>query len=122
MGRLKVFSYQQDCDTFFRAKDASGIRVRKFGQGGGEILRGRVETRPPIAVKIEDDGSGAQDLAHTRGVFAGDGENHVQQFGELKRLADDWAHAEIFGFLFGVFHCDLNGKGHDQRIAEFVIS
>src|ERR1700738_2316143 len=97
---------------------ARGICVGRAGEKIGEFSGFGVETLPPVAVGMEDDGATAENLLDALRIFSGDGDDHVDEFSGAERLADEWAHADEFGFFFGVFDEDGFGKWHGITVSE----
>ena len=112
MARRRTAGFQDYFGAIGGAEGARGVGVRIAGENFGE--RGRIgfEGRPPVTEGMEDDGAGAENLLHARGIFSGDLDDHVNQFGSAKGLADQRTHAEVFGFFFSVFYGDGFGQRH----------
>lgn len=98
-------------------------RARRIGVGIGgedvcELGRGGVDWIPPVAVGIEDDCAGAENLLDAVRIFSGDADDHVDEFGGAEGLADEWADADELGVVFGIFDGDLSGEGHGDSLGK----
>ena len=112
MARRRAAGFEDYFGAILRVEGAVGIGVGIFGENFGERGGIGIEGRPPVAEGMEDDGAGAEDLLDAGGIFSGDLDDHVNEFWGAEGLADQRAHAEIFGFFFGVFYGDGFGKRH----------
>ena len=93
---------------------AGGIVVGEGEQEAVEFFAAGLEGVPPVAVAVVDDGAAAEDLLDPGGVFAGDADDHVDEFVELEGLFDDGADADEAGVFFGVAEGDLGGEWHGK--------
>ena len=71
---------------------------------------------------MKNDGATAENLLDALRIFSGDGDDHVNKFGGAKRLADQRAHADEFGFFLGVLDRNGFGNGHGITVSEISIS
>ena len=62
MARRGAGGFQDYFGAIFVAERAGGIGVGIGGEERGEFGSGGVDCVPPVAVGIEDDGAGAEDL------------------------------------------------------------
>ena len=104
--------FEEDGGGGCRGEGEGGIVVGEGGEEGGELIEGGGERVPGVAEAVVDDGAGAEDLLEAGGVFAGDADDHVDEFVELEGLFDDGADGEEAGVFFGVAERDLGGEGH----------
>jgi hypothetical protein len=118
MARGRAAGFQDYFGAVGGAEGARGIGVGIFCQNFGERGGVRLESLPPITEGMEDDGAGAENLLYARGIFSGDLDDHIHQFRGAESLADQRAHAEVFGFFFGVFYGDGFGKRHSINLVE----
>jgi hypothetical protein len=110
--------FEEDRSGLRGIEGAGGIVVGEGEQEAVEFCAVRLEGVPPVAVAVVDDGAAAEDLLDAGGVFAGDADDHVDEFVELEGLFDDRADADEAGVFFGVAEGDLVGKWHWIGIAE----
>jgi hypothetical protein len=108
--------------AIFLAERAGGIGVGIGGEEMCELGWGGVDCVPPVAVGIEDDCAGAEDLLNAVGVFSCDADDHVDEFGGAEGLADEWADADELGVVFGVFDGDLGGEWHGDTVSEKIFA
>ena len=105
----------EDCfGAILRAEWAGGIGVGIAGEQIRERGGVGLEALPPVAVGMEDDGAGAENLLDAAGIFSRDGDDHVHEFGGAEGLADQRAQADGAGFVLGVFYRDGFGEGHGR--------
>jgi len=107
-------AFERDCGALVCAEWAGGIVAREVRERGCEFFGRKIERLPPVAVKMIDDGAGVEDLANSRGIFAGDAENHVEEFVRAEGLALNGADVEIVGVFFG--EADGNRFGERHRL------
>jgi len=108
--------------AIFLAERTGGIRVGISVEEGGKFGWGGVDCVPPVAVGIEDDCAGAEDLLDAVRVFSCDADDHVDEFGEAEGLADEWADADKLGVVFGIFDGDLGGEWHGDTVSEKIFA
>ena len=109
----------EDClGAIFLAERAGGIGFGIGGEERGEFGWGGVDCVPPVAIGIEDDGAGAEDLLDAVRIFSCDGDDHVDEFSGAEGLADERADADELGVVFGVFDGDLGGEWHGDRLGK----
>ncbi len=106
--------FQQDAGGCFGIEWPRRIVVGEGQQEALDLFALGRERVPPIAVAVVDDRAGAQDLLDAGGVFAGDADDHVDEFVELEGLFDDGADADEAGVFFGVAEGDLVGEWHGE--------
>ena len=118
MARGRAAGFQDYFCAIGGAEGADGVGVGIFRQNFREGCGVWVESLPPVAEGMEDDGAGAENLLHARGIFSGDLDDHVDEFGGAEGLADQRTHAEVFGFFFRVFYGDGFGQRHGTNLGE----
>ena len=106
MARGRAAGFQGYFGAIGGAEGARRVGVGILRENCGERGGVRIESLPPVAEGMEDDGAGAENLLHARGIFSGDLDDHVHEFWGAEGLADQRTHAEVFGFFFGVFYGD----------------
>jgi len=116
MARGRAAGFQDYFGAIGGAEGARGIGVWILRENFGEGRDVGFESLPPITEGMEDDCAGAEDLLHARGIFSGDLDDHVHQFRGAEGLADQRAHAEVFGFFFSVFYGDGLGQRHSTNL------
>ena len=102
-------AFEKDGGSFRGIEGTRGSVIGKrreecgdFGGIGGKGI-------PGVAVTVVDHRAGAEDLLDAVGLFADDGDDHVDELGETKGLPDDGAHADVAGVFVGVADGDLIG-------------
>ena len=93
-----------------------GIGIRKFRERGGKFRFVRVKSGPGIPVKMIDDCPGMQELPDARDIFPRDGEDHVEEFLQTKRLPDERPHGDVSGFFLRVANGNRVRQWHGARI------
>ena len=112
MARRRAAGFEDYFGAIGGAEGAVGIGVGIVGENFGEGGDVGIESRPPVAEGMEDDGAGAENLLDAGGIFSGDLDDHVNEFRGAEGLADQRTHAEVFGFFFSVFYGDGFGQRH----------
>jgi hypothetical protein len=104
------------------AERAGGIGVGIAAEERREFGCGGVDCVPPVAVGIEDDCAGAEDLLDAVGIFSCDADDHVDEFGGAEDLANERADTDELGVVFGIFHGDLGGEWHGDTVSEKIFA
>jgi hypothetical protein len=118
VARRSAGGLEDNLGAIFLAERAGGVGVGISVEEGGEFGWGGVDWVPPVAVGIEDDCAGAEDLLDAVRVFSCDADDHVDEFCGTEGLADEWADADKLGVVFGVFDGDLGGEGHGDSLGK----
>ena len=108
--------------AIFLAERAGGIGVGISVEEMGEFRWRGVDCVPPVAVGVEDDCAGAEDLLDAVRIFSCDADDHVDELSGAEGLADEWADADKLGVVFGVFDGDLGGEGHGDTVSEKIFA
>ena len=104
--------------AIFLAERAGGIGVGIGGEKSCEFGWSGIDCVPPVAVGIEDDCAGAEDLLDAVRIFSCDVDDHVDEFCGAEGLADERADADELGVVFGVFDGDLGGEWHGDSLGK----
>ena len=116
MARGRAAGFQDYFCAIGGAEGAGRVGIGIFGENFCQGSGVGIESLPPVAEGMEDDGAGAQNLLHPGGIFAGDLNDHVHQLRGAESLADQRTHAEVFGFFFCVFYGDGFGQRHSTNL------
>ena len=122
VARGSASRFQDYFGAIFPFERAGGIGVGISVEEGGKFGRGGVDCVPPVAVGIEDDCAGAEDLLDAGRVFSCDADDHVDELGGAEGLADEWADADKLGVVFGIFDGDLGGEWHGDTVSEKIFA
>ncbi len=118
VARRSAGGFEDYLGAIFLAERAGGIGVGISAEEGGEFGSGGVDCVPPVAVGIEDDRAGAEDLLDAVRIFSCDADDHVDELSGAEGLADEWADADKLGVVFGVFNGDLGGEWHGDSLGK----
>ena len=118
VARRSAGRFEDYLGAIFGPERARRLRVGIFAENLGKLRCVGVDRIPPVAVGIEDDGAGAEYLLDARGIFSGDADDHVDQFGGAECLPDERADADELGVVFGVFNRDEAGQRHRNTVSE----
>src|SRR5580700_8042307 len=118
MARWRAAGFQDYFHTICGAERARGLGIGIPSKNFRKGLSVRVESLPPVTEGMEHDGAGAQNLLYARGIFSGNLHDHVHQFRRTEGLADQRAHAEVFGFFFRIFYGDGFGQRHGTNLGD----
>ena len=122
VARGSAGGFEDYLGAIFLAERAGGICVGIGGEERGEFGCGGVDCVPPVAVGIEDDCAGAEDLLDAVRIFSCDADDHVDEFCGAEGLADERADADELGVVFGVFDGDLGGEWHGDTVSEKIFA
>src|SRR5437899_9764266 len=102
MTRRLATAFEQRCRALLSPERPRRIVVGEARQRCREFCGIGLESLPTVAVEVEHHGSCAQDVLDAGQVLAGHRQHHVDQFLQAESLPHHRAHAQVFGFLFGV--------------------
>src|ERR1700751_1954939 len=122
VARRSAGGFEDYLGAIFLSKRAGGVGVWISVEERGELGWGGVDCVPPVAVGIEDDCAGAEDLLDAVRIFSCDADDHVDEFGGAESLADEWADADKLGVVFGVFDGDLGGERHAETVRDKIFA
>ena len=98
---------EKDRGTFGGIEGARRIVVGKRREEAGDFGGIGGEGVPRVAIAVVADGAGVEDLPYAIGIFANDGNDHVDEFRETEGLPNDGTHADVTGVFVGVSERDL---------------
>ena len=118
VARRSAGGFEDYLSAIFLAERARGVGVGISVEERGEFEWGGVDCVPPVAVGVEDDCAGAEDLLDAVRVLSCDADDHVDEFCGAEGLADEWADADKLGVVFGIFDGDLGGEWHGDSLGK----
>jgi hypothetical protein len=122
MARRDAGGFEKDFGAVFGVEGTRGLCV---GIGGEDFCeRGGIggDGVPPVSVGIEDDGAGAENFLDAGGIFTGDADDHVDEFGGAEGLADERTDGDELSVVFGIFDGDGGGESQGVEADEFAPS
>ena len=100
VARRSAAGFEDYLSAIFGTKRARGLRIGVDGEQVCQIHSIGLDCIPPVAIGIEDDSAGVEDLLNALWIFSDDADDHVDEFGRPERLANERTNADELGVVF----------------------